>query len=224
MNIGHAISGTAAEKQCPMVTVRDSRFSLLSLQKTAPLQGKTPTGTVRDSFCGRENTSKITRTRGEALSLKKPLSVTPSLFELPPDPIPHPEGEGYLPEWLAAEIRAGHGNAYRTIAVWTRCLRCAAIILTGLDDPCIAANAAVDPTPLTPVQELICTLEYRPTYRLHLQGTGARIQHRDQWNGRTPAGTKGKPPVVPSHRCDHRFPGFIVPPATERQTSGKPPF
>lgn len=161
--------------------------------------------------------------------LKAPLSaigskktVTPAqraLFSLPPDPIPHPCG-GWLPEWLAAEIRAEHPNGFRTIAVWTRCRRCAAIILTGLDDPCVAANAAVDPTPLTPTGELVCALEHRPTYRLHLQGTGARIQARHTWQ--PPAG--GHPPVVPAHNCRHRFPGFILQPAPERPDHAKPPF
>jgi hypothetical protein len=210
-------------QQGPLGTVRDSPFSHRSLPKSAPTLGKTPTGTDRDRYFQLGCISKIAHARGGGFYLKQQLSVPATLFELPPDPVPHPEG-GWLPEWLAAEIRAGHGNAYRTYAVWTRCAKCAAIILTGLDDPCVAANAAVDPTPLTPVQELICTLEYRPTYRLHLAGTGARIQHRDQWNGRTPAGTKGKPPVVPSHRCEHRFPGIIDPPETERQSDGKPPF
>jgi hypothetical protein len=152
---------------------------------------------------------------------KSVTASTPALFELPPDPIEHPDG-GWLPEWLAAEIRASDGPSYRTYAAWCRCPKCAAIILTGLDDPCGAANASVDPSPLTPLQEFICSLEHRETYRIHLAGTSARIQRRDRWQ--PPAGTKGKPPIVPAHLCHKRFPGFIVQPAIERTTNGQPPF
>lgn len=223
MIIGHCLSVTArpaaAPKQGPIVTDSDRAFSHRSLPKTAPTKGTAAAVTDSDRYSHNRHISKIAHARGEALSLKKPLSVTAPLFELPPEPIPHPAG-GWLPEWLAAEIRAGHGNAYRTYAVWTRCRKCDAIILTGLDDPVIAASAAVDPTPLTPVQELICALEHRATYRLMLAGSGARIQWRDKWQ--PPAG--GDPPVVPAHKCAHRFPGFLVPPAIERPTDGKPPF
>jgi hypothetical protein len=156
---------------------------------------------------------------GKNFTQKAGISVTAPLFELPPDRIPHPDG-GWLPDWLAAEIHASEGPRYRTQAIWCRCSRCEEIILAGLDDPCVAANATVDPTPLTPLQELICALEHRRTYRFHQAGTGGRIQTRDKWQ--PPAG--GDPPVIPAHKCGHRFPGFVIPPAPERTSNDKPPF
>jgi hypothetical protein len=204
--------------QCPLVTASDSTKRRRSLQKTAPLQGKTCQVTVSDRYSRFNCLSKIAYARREGLTLKTPISVTAPLFELP---IEHPDG-GYLPEWLASEIRAEHPHAYRTNATWTRCYKCQAIILTGLDDPCIAASAIVDPTPLSPLQELICSLEHRPTYRLHLAGTTGRIQYRDKYQ--PPAGTPGKPPIVPSHKCTHRFPGFVIPPERTRNEDTRPPF
>jgi hypothetical protein len=165
------------------------------------------------------DTHQRSRTRaGKTFTPKAGITVTAALFELPPDPIPHPDG-GWLPDWLANEIRTATGPRYRTNAAWCRCPKCEAIILAGLDDPCIAAPAKVDPTPLTPLQELVCALEHRSTYRLHLAGTSGRIQARDRWQ--PPAG--GDPPVVPAHLCGNRFPGF-TPPAIERTRHDKPPF
>jgi hypothetical protein len=167
-------------------------------------------------------THQRSRTRaGDESTENTRISVTRPLFELPPPRIPHPE-KGWLPDWLAAEIHAAHPNSFRTLAVWTRCARCAAIILTGLDDPVVAASASVDPSPLTPTGELVCALENRKTYRLHHFGTTARIQARDKYQ--PPAGTKNKPPIVPAHRCDHRFPGFTIQPAPERPANDNPPF
>jgi hypothetical protein len=149
------------------------------------------------------------------------LSLNPPLFDLPPDPIPHPDG-GRIPDWIAAQIHASNGPAYRTTATWCRCPNCQEIILTGLDAHILAAAAQTDPTPLNPVQELLCALNHRATYRIHQTGTTFRIQARDKYQ--PPAGTPGKPPIVPAHVCYHRHPGFLTPPHTERTHHATPPF
>lgn len=154
------------------------------------------------------------------------MTPEPALFTLPAPPIPHPQG-GWLPSWLTEQILANPQPRFRTSAIWTRCPMCAAIILTGIDDAVIGQNASIDPTPLDPVAELVCALEHRPTYRLHLMGTTGRIQTRDQWNNRHPAGSPHKPPIVPAHRCGHQFPTFATP--AERTHHGshrtdRPPF
>lgn len=159
---------------------------------------------------------------GKGFTRKSAHQSPEPLFDLPPERIPHPNGNGYLPDWLVGEIHASPGPRFRTHATWTRCPRCQAIILTGLDDPVIADAATVDPSPLTALQELICALENRPTYLLVLMGATGRIVARHKWQH--PAGTAGKHPVVPAHNCKHRFPGFIPPPAPERPTHDHPPF
>jgi hypothetical protein len=164
------------------------------------------------------------RSRAHTLREKPPKKrslPSPTLFTLPAPRHPHPDG-GLLPAWLCEELQLQHPIAFRATAVWTRCPKCQAIILTGLDDPVIGSPATVDPTPLNPVQELICALEHRPTYRLHHTGSTAHIQHRDRWQ--KPAGTPNAPPVVPAHRCGHRYPGLTIPAEPERQHHAQPPF
>jgi hypothetical protein len=145
----------------------------------------------------------------------------PALFSLPAPRHPHPDG-GWLPQWLNEELAKQHPPTSRPAATWTRCGKCHAIILTGLDDPCLGHPAAVDPTPLNPYTELACAILRIPTYRLHHQGTTARIAARTRWD--QPAGAPGTAPVVPAHRCGRRFPGFTIPPETERQEHAAPPF
>jgi hypothetical protein len=156
--------------------------------------------------------------------LKKDGHCPSALFDLPPEPFPHPSGEGVLPLWLAEELRAENPNRYLTKATWTRCRKCKAIVQTGLDDPVIASPAMIDPTPLTPLQDLTCALTHRTTYRLFQAGTETRISHRDQFNRHHPAGEAGQPPIVPAHRCGARFPGFTIPPQPERTHDDRPDF
>lgn len=156
--------------------------------------------------------------------MKKANIGPPALFDVPPEQIPHPLGWGFLPEWLSEEIRADHPNRYLTKATWTRCRKCSEVVLTGLDDPVLAAPAMIDPTPLTPLQDLTCALTHRTTYRLLQAGTETRISCRDQWNRHHPAGAPGKPPIVPAHRCGARFPSFAIPPVPERTPDDRPAF
>lgn len=145
----------------------------------------------------------------------------PALFALPAPRQPHPDG-GWLPQWLNEEIAKQHPPNQRIQATWTRCPKCAHIILTGLDDPCLGQAAAVDPTPLDPYGELACAILHVPTYRLHHYGTTARITRRTVWD--KPAGAPNTSPVVPAHRCHRRFPGFTIPAEPERQNHDNPPF
>lgn len=170
-------------------------------------------------------THQRTRTRaGETFTPKIPQTVTRPLFDLPAGQIPHPSGEGVLPSWLAEELRLERPNRYLPGATWTRCGKCGEIVQTGIDDPVMGEQAMVDPTPLTPLQDLTCAMTGRTTYRLFQAGTVTRISARDQFTRHHPAGAEGQPPIVPAHRCGARFPGFTIPPEPERHDHDHPPF
>ena len=107
-----------------------------------------------------------------------------------------------IPEWLKRHIEATTGAPLGARkASGTRCRRCHARLLTGLDHDLCAGQALVDPFPLTPMGELLALLAGRPTYRLVPAGHGRfELDYRDEWQ------IANKPPgkfdVLAAHKCN----------------------
>lgn len=140
-----------------------------------------------------------------------------------PIPVPHPDGNGIMPQWLVDALDQKNPPRNPRTAVWTRCRNCDEIILVGLDADILAQDATVDPTPLDAAQELICALTGRPTYTAQVRGQSVEIWYR-QISIERPPNAAGTWPVVPTHKCGARFPGFLIPPEPERNTNREPPF
>lgn len=125
----------------------------------------------------------------------------PTLFG-PPPKTPKPKTEKWLLELLKTKT-----GGFRTTN-WKRCPTCKAITLTGINGDQCAWTITVDPTPLTPHDELLCTLTNRQTASATPNGKNYELHHRDEDM------IAGHPPskgfyglVFPEHRCGARFPG-----------------
>ncbi len=150
----------------------------------------------------------------------------PTIPGLEPEPKrnqQHPEG-GWLPEWITEQIRANKANGASRIAKYHRCRKCKAIVITGLDHDTCASTVTADPTPLNPITEVAAILTNRATFQAPKTPEGGyRLDYRhppSRWPPRTP--------VIPEHKCGHRFPGFLEPPnnpnANEWNLPDDPPF
>lgn len=144
-----------------------------------------------------------------------------ALIEDPPPPIPHPDGHGYIPAWIAEQIHEDRpSNGGSPLARFHACPNCQAIVLTGLDGHIIADMVTVDPTPLSRQGEAACILIGRETYTVWRVINGYEITDRRGPRIRQ----RGHAPIVPAHQCGARFPGFIAPPALPSDTDAPPPF
>lgn len=143
---------------------------------------------------------------------RKTPKTAPTLPGLEPEPKrneQHPDG-GWLPTWITEQLRANKNNAASRTAKYHRCRKCKAIVITGLTHDTCAWTATADPTPLNRKTELAAILTDRQTFQAPKDNTtgGYRLDYRNPgstWTERTP--------VIPEHRCGHRFPGFLEPPA-----------
>jgi len=112
--------------------------------------------------------------------------------------------------WLKNLVESKTGG-FRA-AKWERCHHCNQITLTGINDDICAWTITVDPTPLTPQQELECLLSLRDTASATPHGKTYDLHHRDaDMISDYPAGgpnTYGT--VLPNHQCGNRYPGFLA--------------
>lgn len=102
----------------------------------------------------------------------------------------------------------------------TKCRRCGAWTITGLDNDVAAFQATVDPSPLTPRQEYLCILAGRRTYDLETSAARIVLHHRDVYGLATPS----RYTVVPQHRCGATFPTINIRQRTTSQHTDTPPF
>lgn len=124
-----------------------------------------------------------------------------------------------MPAWLRAALETKTGG-FRA-ARWRRCHTCHELTLTGLDNHLLAETATVDPTPITPEEEIAVILAGRTTYNLETYArTKIHLKRRDHAHG---LGKPSRRPVVPEHRCGARYPGFLYPPQQKDPTHA-PPF
>lgn len=126
-------------------------------------------------------------------------------------------------EWLKQLLETKTGG-FRA-AQWQRCPTCDQITLHGMDADICAGMATVDPTPLSPLQELACFIIGRDTYTLKPREKGYELSDRRPayLYGPRPPDHQGKI-IVPAHQCGARFPGFIQRPATKETTNDQPDF
>jgi hypothetical protein len=84
----------------------------------------------------------------------------------------------------------------------TRCRKCTAVVLVGLDDDKCAAPVQVDPPPLTRIGEVTVLLAGGHTFDLTYTSRGYRIDPRRSWDIKAhPAGSVEGSDVVAGHRC-----------------------
>ena len=86
-------------------------------------------------------------------------------------------------------------------AHYEHCLNCGLLCVAGWDADMCATWVLVDPTPLTPEDELLCNLAGRPIYTLRNRGDRIEINDRDP---RSTPGRAGRP-VYPAHVCNGRL-------------------
>lgn len=108
-----------------------------------------------------------------------------------------------MPDWLVRHLQnigaMGNDRIGRR-AKPSRCVKCGAVILVGLDADRCAWVAKVDPLPLAPIGEVVAILAGRSTYALHVGVGVCELQHRDRWQiSGSPAGTRLD--VLAAHRC-----------------------
>lgn len=123
-----------------------------------------------------------------------------------------------MPPWLLAQIETKTGGLRG--ARWHRCKTCQELILRGLDADLCAVIVDVDPTPLTPQQELWCALQGRRTYELAQLGRKVTIWARCPYAIARPADYK----IGPAHQCGMRYPGFLFTKPAPASTDQTPPF
>lgn len=99
------------------------------------------------------------------------------------------------------------GRAFARKASLAPCPTCRQPVLTGVDAAIVGIPVTVDPTPLSPQQELAATMAGRPTYSLRISPGRAEIEDRDRYAICKPHPT-GRP-IVPAHRCGARFPTHL---------------
>ena len=75
-------------------------------------------------------------------------------------------------QWLTDHLIAtGHlAESGLTRSARLRTCSCRQTILAGLDDDIAALEAAVDPTPLTPLGEMLARIEHHATFDLRREG------------------------------------------------------
>lgn len=84
----------------------------------------------------------------------------------------------------------------------TRCTKCAAVVMVGLDDDKVAAPVRVDPPPLTPLGEVQVLMAGGHTFDLTYTSRGYRIDPRRAARITAhPAGSRDGTDVVAGHRC-----------------------
>lgn len=107
------------------------------------------------------------------------------------------------PAWLQRHLEtigAANTDGVARKARGTRCRRCGAPILAGLDADICGWPARVDPAPLTAQGEAAAILTGRTTYRLNGTPSRVEIDRREDFN------IRGTPPsdeciVVAEHEC-----------------------
>lgn len=146
------------------------------------------------------------------------------LFATPPADQPRKHSKpapDHMPNWLKKHLEEKTGG-FRA-ARWTRCPKCHAIILKGLDDDVAAWTVEADPTPITPRQEELCQWIGRQTYMVTMNPNRIELDRRTSYA----IGKSCARPVVPAHRCGKRSNGFLLPPnaSTQGQAENEhPPF
>lgn len=108
-----------------------------------------------------------------------------------------------IPEHVLAQIRA-EARAGSRAAHWTRCRRCAAVVLRGLDADRCALTAHTDPEPIDEIGELAAILTGRATYDRWQTNDRIELNRRNQSNI---AGER-RVDVVVEHVCGQRIPGI----------------
>ncbi|MHC6592409.1 hypothetical protein [Arthrobacter sp. C152] len=142
----------------------------------------------------------------------------PALFKAPKKAPKKPGQDDWLKQLL--ETKTGGFRAAR----WQRCPTCDQITLHGMDADIAAGMATVDPTPLSPLQELACFIVGRDTYVLKPREKGYELSDRSGaylYGPRPP--DHGSKTIVPAHQCGARFPGFIPRP-NNQETTNEPDF
>lgn len=134
----------------------------------------------------------------------------PALFTHPTRPPDHPTGTGYLPAWVAEQLKTNKEHAASRTAKYHKCRKCRQPILTGLDHDDCAGTVHADPTPITRQDEIMLTVIGRPTYlAIPNPPHGWKLDRRNHEGGidlPTPQ------PIFPAHQCGARFPGFAPTP------------
>lgn len=129
-----------------------------------------------------------------------------------------------MDDWLKQQLETKTGG-FRA-ARWDRCTTCNELTLHGMDADICAGMVIVDPTPLSPLQELACFTIGRETFTLKPREKGYELSDRRPaylYGPRPP--DHGSKTIVPAHRCGARFPGFIKRPDTqETRTNDQPDF
>lgn len=154
--------------------------------------------------------------------------MTNTLFDLPTDPRPDPVTDpvqARREERGAIDALFAQGRAFVRKASLGPCPTCRQPVLTGIDDAANGWPVTVDPTPLSPHQELAATMADRPTYSLRISTDRVEINDRDRYALCKPHPT-GRP-IVPAHRCGARFPTHLQQWQTRARPSSPddaPPF
>lgn len=108
-----------------------------------------------------------------------------------------------MPDWLVRHLQTigamGNDRIGRQ-ARTSRCVKCRAVILVGLDGDRCGWVARVDPLPLAPIGEAVALLAGRSSYALRIGVGVCELQYRDRWQilG-SPAGTRFD--VLAEHAC-----------------------
>lgn len=123
-----------------------------------------------------------------------------------------------MDEWLRKLLEQRTGG-FRS-AHLTRCRLCGAWTIHGLDADTCAFEVDVDPSPLTPRQEMLCAVAGRRTYDLDTGNQKILIHHRDAYTVATPS----RLTVVPAHQCGATFPTVNIRQRTASQLPDTPPF
>lgn len=145
--------------------------------------------------------------------------MTDTLFDLPADPRPDPGPTPVLArreERGAIDAMFAQGRAFVRKASLGPCPSCRQPVLTGVDADMVGIPVTVDPTPLTPQEELAATMAGRTTYSLRISPDRAEIDDRDRYAICKPHPT-GRP-IVPAHQCGARFPSHLQ----QWRTSSRP--
>lgn len=102
-------------------------------------------------------------------------------------------------------IRAGHltESGLSRRARPRPCPHCCAWTIAGLDADVCALETHVDPSPLTPLGEMLALLDHRPTFELVRAEGRFQLERRHAWRITfAPAGSTPRADVLALHRCD----------------------
>jgi hypothetical protein len=104
-----------------------------------------------------------------------------------------------IPAWVTQTAQTQNPARTSTTATLTACPRCTTPTLTAIDSWDEAHTATIDPTHLTPAEELHALRTGRPTYELHpSQWSAPTIKRRTRW---TITANRARPIVTPIHKC-----------------------